>query len=420
MTPSCDNKDFQIAVGKMVRAPRSSRAGATAKPILCRAIVSTITNDNVATLMWEDPSPLLVGERFLVAPKIIDSDNEEDDPEVDVSTISPLLPFEISTTDNDTKNNYSILQLKNQGDELLRLRDPSAAIERYEGALYLSSSNIQVGGTVIINRNGYTTNVQVDCMEEAVDGNPAMLDVVTCEEGKEGEEFTIPSSRVLLALLPDISALNVDDAPHYDRIQERILLNLARCFLLLADTSHDRKRYYQASVLSCSLALSCATYYNLSNKDSMSTNSAEYECKARYLRATSYLSLGKFQHAISDVKYCLTRINNDETEQHKFRKLMKDIQASETAQKKQNKKLAKDVCSWVSQVTTTTNDSPTVVSSSTARRNETTEDNNTSPTAVEEVSHSSKGNFPIIHSAFLFFILSFLAIRWMILITEQK
>jgi len=415
MTPSSDNKAIQIVVGKMVRAPRSSRDDTTAKPILCRAIVSTITNDNVATLMWEDPSPLLVGERFLVAPKM-DSDNEEDDPEVDVAKISPLLPFEISTTDNDTKN-YNILQLKNQGDELLRLRDPSAAIERYEGALYLSSSNIQVGGTVIINRNGYPTNVQVDCMEE---GNPAMLDVVTCEEGKEGEEFTIPSSRVLLALLPEISALNVDDAPQSDRIQERILLNLARCFLLLAGTTRDRKRYYQASVLSCSLALSCATYYKLCKKDTMSTNSVEYECKARYLRATSYLFLGKFQHAMSDVKYCLTRINKDEIKQHKFRKLMKDIQASETAQKKQNKKLAKDVCSWVSQVTTTTNDSSTVVSSSTARNSETVQDSNTSPTAVGEVSHSSKGNFHIIHSAFLFFILSFLAIRWMTLITEEK
>jgi hypothetical protein len=106
---------------------------------------------------------------------------------IPIDQIQPLLPFENWTAEATTdwsneddkvnarsaaatsKDKLNIIQKillgEQQGDDLLTLRDPYAAIEWYEQAL-LHSSKVEVGGTIILNREGYPTIAHFDCIDQ--------------------------------------------------------------------------------------------------------------------------------------------------------------------------------------------------------------------------------------------------------------
>jgi hypothetical protein len=333
MSTATFKKSF-LEIGAIVRAPRRTkgrgksveiRESTKKETLLCRSMVCTISDDGKSVdVVWEMESG--DSSKYLVAPKLETTtkttaatanaryiEEEMDDAYEDnipVDQIQPLLPFETkradvtkdwnnendkinatsaAATSKDKLNNIQrILLGKQQGDDLLTLRDPYAAIEQYEEALF-HSSQVEVGGTIIFNRKGYPTLAHVDCIDEnelhvviqqhsSSRSNPSQV--------VEEEEVEISPSKVLLALLAlpsDICGNLTKDDTMFLHIQERILLNLARCFLMIVQAEDEgveaRKsdrltKYLQASVLACTLALSCLTasnYYGDATTPSSST-----------------------------------------------------------------------------------------------------------------------------------------------------
>jgi len=129
-----------------------------------------------------------------------------------------------------------------------------------------------------------------------------------------------------------------------------------------ARKSERKTKYLQASVLACTLALSCllitSNYDHDINHSSctITTNTTiDLERKARFLRATAYLQLRKLHHAMLDVQYILSQetkvANNRAIPSINFERLKKEIH-NQIAQKKQlNKQLTKDMCQWLQEAT---------------------------------------------------------------------
>ncbi len=149
--------------------------------------------------------------------------------------------------------------------------------------------------------------------------------------------------------------------------------------------SRNRKtKYLQASVLACTLVLTCLTaastqMMRMSNNytpgdggggedttlSPTTTSSVNYETKARYLRATGYLQLRKLQHALLDVQYisssqeargittyrATTSNNSSIITSSSIHRLKREIQ-NQIAQRKQlNKQLTKDMCQCLQEAT---------------------------------------------------------------------
>jgi hypothetical protein len=380
--------------------------------VLCRSMVCTISDDGkYVDVVWEmdsgDSSSYLVAPKLETTTKaaadtantrVIEKEAEDVyEDSVPVDQIQPLLPFENRTaeattdwnneddnahassaaaTNKDKLNNIQrILLGKQQGDDLLTLRDPYAAIERYEQALF-HSSKVEVGGTIILNRKGYPTIAHVDCIDQdqlhvailhysGSRSNPS--------RGVEEEEIEISSSKVLLALLvlpSEIRDNPTEDDTMYLHLQERILLNLARCFLMIVQAENEgveaRKsermtKYLQASVLACTLALSCliASNYDddINHRGYTITTSTtiDLERKARFLRASAYLQLHKLHHAMLDVQYVLSKEakveNNRAIPSTNFERLKREIHYQIVQKKQLNKQLTKDMCQWLQEAT---------------------------------------------------------------------
>ena len=354
-----------ITPGCMVRARRRSNrsarvddGGQVESPSIppsffsCRATVATVSESVVplATVIWEDmaprPLPAPVGgdvtrkrlnRSFLVAPLLharTSADNDQEE-ELPLSSLEALLPFEHDDgRGRQLSSSPSPVSLKEQGDALLRLKDYSAAIARYEAALAATSS-LDLGGTVIINDGtGRAVLAEVDCIDEENNKRTADDTIVG-----SGEEKTVDAKDILLCLLENDKE---------ERLQERMLLNLSRCLLQLAsaDGSADAIRatkYRKAAVLGCTLALSCASYAG-EGSDNVGVDT---ETKARLIRAGAYLDLGKAKHATADVKHVLkTDVNNAQA-----KKLVRDIERRDIQRKRTDKRLAKDVCRWVNAAT---------------------------------------------------------------------
>ncbi len=419
---SISSKDF-IEIGAIVRAPRRIKRRVNSvdiyeckkkEMVLCRSMVCTISDDGkYVDVVWEMDSA--DSSSYLVAPKwdtttkaaaatantsFIEKEAEDVyEDSIPIDQIQPLLPFENRTaeattdwsneddkvnarsaaaTSKDKLNNIQqILLGKQQGDDLLTLRDPYAAIEWYEQALF-HSSKVEVGGTIILNRKGYPTIAHVDCIDQD-QLHVAILQYSSSRSNPsqevEEEEIEISSSKVLLAVLVLPSEIRdhptKDDTTIYLHLQERILLNLARCFLMIVQAENEgvearkserKTKYLQASVLACTLALSCllitSNYDHDVNHSSctITTNTTiDLERKARFLRATAYLQLRKLHHAMLDVQYILSQetkvANNRAIPSINFERLKKEIH-NQIAQKKQlNKQLTKDMCQWLQEAT---------------------------------------------------------------------
>ena len=340
-------------------ASSTDKSGLKAATFASRATVATVNgSSSTATVLWDDmaPRPLPVSgdynkgtcacrrlkRPFLVAPLLGNTSNsghdsnDDQEEELPITSLEALLPFECD--DQQSPPSHTPATLKEQGDALLRLKDYSAAVAQYEAALGLTSS-LELGGTMIIDDGtGRTVLAEVDCIDEEEEGSTKCTADVTIVGS--GDEKTVDASKDILLCLLD------NDAG--ERLQERILLNLSRCLLQLADIDGSANvvratKYRKAAVLGCTLALTCTSYAGESGGD----GDIGTESKARLIRAGAYLDLGKSKHATADAK----RVLKADAGNAQAKKLLRNIERREILRKRTDKKLAKDVCKWVNTAT---------------------------------------------------------------------
>jgi len=192
---------------------------------------------------------------------------------------------------------------------------------------------------------------EVDCIDD--DDEDASVDVTMVESGEEitlsassSSSSSQPSPQLLLVIL---------ESDGSDRLQERILLNLARCMHQLADldrTKH-RPKYLKAAVLACSLAMVVHEFHSSSSSDddagetNTNTKTTATTESALYLRSKAQGLLSKWSHAIADAKR-LARLNES-----RGNALLNSLQRRKRQQAKNDKKLSKAVCQLVKNVTST-------------------------------------------------------------------
>jgi len=320
-----------FAVGSKVRAP----LGLPDHPRATRqAVIATLQEDQAAAVViFEDEFTVNPHNdvAFLVAPNIASepSNNTIAEATIPFKSLSQLLAFEKPVLDNEDLSSAPPLVWKERGDELFRLHDHDAAASFYEKALRLTS-DVQIGATVLVKAaTGHVVTAEIDCIEEE--------DQVDISFVESGEEATIPKSKILLA---------IDDGDS-DSLQERLLLNLTRCLLQLAETTSTTSRrplYFRSAVLGCTLALALSDFRS---KTDGNTNVSSYTPKtALLLRSQAQAGLQKFQHAKADLKRLLA-LDPDHKEGLRQMQLL-ERQKAKIA--KTNKRLAKDVSHWVQAV----------------------------------------------------------------------
>lgn len=353
----------QFDVGATVRVPRSL-SKATSK-----ATIATIqAEENSATVLFEPlaPRPLIISPKsasapldkdgakvqpkrrlkrcFLVSPTIEEQGSGENDQEmeatVDISDVKALLDFENEKdgTLQHSETNYieSIPIMKECGDQLLRLGDPSTACSYYEMALHLSSI-LQVGSSVIVKEGGHAVVADVDCLDD----DDIEVTMVTTEEEK-----VIQEKNILLCILHN-------DLGEDGHKQERILLNLARCLLQLAEVAKHqemasvrRPQYLRSAVLAATLASTISEHHNAEETTCVVTFSSLHQT-ALLLRSKAQAGLSKFPNAITDMKRLLSK----HPEHKEGLKQMQSLQTQMQRQKHVDKKLVKSMCKLVSAAT---------------------------------------------------------------------
>ena len=264
------------------------------------------------------PRPLPGGQCFLVTPLVPKSKEQREDT-VDASELNPLLEFEEQEL---TCSDESVSVWKERGDDLLRLGDASAAIPYYEAGL-AASSILQVGSTGLVSQKDLFQVAEVNYLE---DGN---ADVTIGNE----DERTIPESEIRLCFLAGQETLQV-----------RILLNLTRCLMQVAELENSQmSAYYRRSaVTACSMAL--AMLKSLDHEDTESLHAT-----ASLLRSKAYASRSKWKLAMADAQTLIS----DHPDYKEGRTWIKQLESQAARTQKTNQKLAKSMCEWVQNATTT-------------------------------------------------------------------
>ena len=315
----------KIAVGSIVRAKKGTKR--------CRAMVATVggSDDVVAApyflcLLWEPVYPSKIADKFLITPKSIQKETEQDEATLSDGEVEDLLSFEADPRCDSDET--SVATWKDRGDKLLRLGDASAAASFYEKALF-DSSLVSIGGTVVISVGGFSRIAEVDCSDD----DDGTIDVTLLHNG---DEVTIKESAVLLGLL--------ETDP--DFLQQRILLNLARCMLQLSDLDGiNRPKYLKSAVLATTLAFTLSLFRQeqLEEKSlGLPTNAQN----ALVLRCKAYSSLSKWPKATADARK-LVKSGDGEQGQ----KLLASIERKKKIQSKKDKRLAKEICLLVQSAT---------------------------------------------------------------------
>ena len=317
-------------------------------PFSCRATVATISGNNVS-LVRDDLAPIPIDcvDNFIVAPNFDGAGNSVDEYETTVDTLMELLPFEDQCDHDEIANSSSLRMCKTRGDQLLRLYDYTCAVKYYEAALtYIAStSNITIGGTCIVKRNGDAVIAEVDCIDSD------QYDVTFT--GDE-EEATISQKDILCSVWSDDS----------ESLQPRCLLNLSRCLVKLAEIDKTngnvrcvgvtkqatrQERYRSSAVLGCSITITLCEYLK------ESTGSPDIELlesligKARLIRSRAFLGRNLLRNAMVDAKKVAKQNPND----REATKLMADIKIKEHRNKLLDRKISKEVSRWVQKATTT-------------------------------------------------------------------
>lgn len=345
------NKDKGLGVGSTVRLTSKIRlppkvgAGTRAVrevlTIARRSVVATEDERGCISLVQEDiiPTPLAGTSHFLIAPTINGSSAQEvDECEADVSNVSPLLEFEEvegASIEGD------IALYKGYGDQLFRINDYTWAISYYEAALYSVSSTFDVGSVLVVRRSGHSVIAEVDCLENGT------FDV-TFQSGNE--EANISRKAIIMALWTlDVSFL-----------QPKILLNLSRCLLKLADFDSSRSnslgkssrqdKFRQSAVLGCSAAITICEYHSIEASIESRSELDSLIDKARIVRSRAFMQLRKYPNATADAKKVLVRNATNRDAQG----ILNEIKAAQAYSKSIDKKLSKEVCRWVQSATEST------------------------------------------------------------------
>jgi Na+-transporting NADH:ubiquinone oxidoreductase subunit NqrC len=384
----------QFDVGSIVRAERCTKHGTRC---LARAMVATKQNDTIC-IIWEElyPRPIMTStsaddmrayssRNFLITPKSInrepkDDDDDDDEVTVNIEKIQALLPFENNNNTNTNTPNESestlkpllkknvIIMWKERGDQILRLGDPSSATSYYEKALF-NSSHLSIGGTIIISVEGFPMIAEVDCVED----DDGIIDVTLVSSG---EDRTIKNSTVLLSIMER------DD----DLLQERILLNLARCMLQLSDLDVvDRPKYLKSAILSTTIAITISSFRQ-QQQDEDDNDQSLLQANAQtalVLRVKAYSGLSKWSKAIADAKRLIKNGNKQQGN-----KLLSSIERKKKLQLKTDKKLAKDICRLVQSATEATTTTTTTGETTTADLN-----GSSSSSTVKSVSSSKSSSY---------------------------
>lgn len=305
-----------IQVGSIVRAPRDR------SKLKGRAVVALIQDEEDSVcILWEDlaPRPLKGHAAFLVSPMVPRSKEEKEDT-IDASELSALLEFEQEVPSED---GCEVAVWKERGDMLLRLGDASAAIPYYEAGL-AASSVLQVGSTGLVSQKDMFQVAEVDYLE---DGN---ADVTIGDE-----ERTISERNVTLCFLAG-----------HETLQVRILLNLTRCLMQVAELEDSQmSAYYRRSAATaCSMALAILDWLG----ESREQDTTSLYATALLLRSKAYASRSKWKLAMSDAKQ-LTTLHTDYNEGKTW---LRQLELEVARQQKTNQKLAKSMCAWVQNATT--------------------------------------------------------------------
>lgn len=264
-------------------------------------------------------------EDFLVVPKKLKAQAELEEIAVNIHEVDDLLIFEQEMKQelpNTSKHSFDAISIgtwKERGDSLLRLGDASSAASYYERGLF-QSNRIAIGGTVIISVQGFPKLAEVDCIEQS------QVDVTIVETG---DDHTLSKSSILLCVL---------DADH-EKLQERILLNLARCMLQLAELDATNKsEYHRAAVLATSLVCTINSCREALHETSSQQQLLTSTQTALVLRAKAQIGLSNWPQAKQDANQLLNAGN------HQGTKLLSTIDRKRKSVAKTNKKLAKEMC----------------------------------------------------------------------------
>lgn len=308
------------SVGSIVRVQR-------AEPLhryRGRAMVATTSQDQGhCVVFWEPlaPQPLAPSASFLVSPLLPKISDSEEFP-IDAEQVDELFPFENESTID------CVDESKIRGDELLKFGDPGSAIPYYEHALK-HTSHVSIGSSIVVSVEGFPKIAEVDCVDEKT------VDVLFVESQ---EERTISKDEILIG---------ISETEGDDNLQERILLNLARCLIQHSevDTRH-RAKYLRAAVLACSLCLAIAQFHQDSDRESSTPSLPDTAQTSLVLRIKAQCSVGKWPHATADAKQLIKCGNSQGA------KLLESIKRQKKQQEKKDKKLVKAVSRWVQTATT--------------------------------------------------------------------
>lgn len=234
------------------------------------------------------------------------------------------------------------------GDTLLKLQDPTSAAAYYDAFLYLTCrpALTTIGSTVIVEYKGRVVLAEVDCMGPHPTISLTTLDVTLVETHQE-----------LLLHQKDILLCHYQN-PQEDHLQIRTLLNITRCLILLTKASLSRVRaramkYRTAAVRASTIAL---TLLHALPEESPHPI-MEMEETARILRARANIVLGRsrFTHSRRD----LTILLEGNPSHNEAKELIGLLYRKDRILRKADRKLAKEMCTWISKATDSTEEIPT-------------------------------------------------------------
>ena len=416
-------------IGTVVRARRDKDGKYCGRCTV--AVVSQDDNQTnqqlggTAEVIWSDPAPqplspppppppslLLLDrtapQRFLVAPLLGSSFRENKgkgggnpqkrveemkESTVPLDELCPLLDFEGPAVDGSLDENASVAEWKTRGDTLFKLRDHSVAVPYYEMALQ-QSSQVQIGGTVILllplrNKSTSTSKsnsnpnevvridekslmivvAEVDCIDydddddndDNVNSNggttrKATIDVTVVDSQ---DEMIIKGDKVILAVSPGKADL-----------QARILLNLGRCLLQLAEFDNEISlarplAYRERACLAFSLVLALASTTSDDNRPCGDANGSNlpqdhtgpatmrnHLISALLLRSQAHSTTGRLKAAVADAN----RLLHEAPTSKQAKKWRKTLDEQLLQERKSNKRLVKSMSRWVQTAMQTSTD----------------------------------------------------------------
>lgn len=332
---------FTMATSKATWTVGSvARVALPDNPKLARRAMIVTVDGSKASILWEEryPNPFSCQPRFVVSPSSLGS-GDDTELEVSLDKLLPLLDVEkesvppLPAVAGETcrrpkkVEKTRVLRWKDRGDQVFKLGDACAALPYYEYALYMTFLTESIGASVLIKKEGFVQVAEVDCVND--DDN--VMDI-TWEES--GEEESLPLSGNMLTILE----------PHCDNIQERILLNLTRCLIQIAETGAERRSAYaKAAALAATMALVLTEYHD---------KTSDRVITSLLLRAQAQTILQRFSHAQQD----LQRIMHNHPQHRQAQQMLRQVMQRQKETEKRDKVLAREVCRWVEASTATATD----------------------------------------------------------------